>query len=201
MDYQITNKFVINKNKNIGKVLYVVEGEKTEINLLYKIFNKILGYNIVFTKRSDSNVNSYLVNPNNKNSIVYVINSKTSNISSIKDKNFIDNEVLKISKENPDLNIDVQNIRKYYIYDCDRKEDNEGLIKELLNKYNNALDSNLDYTYGGMLLLNYPSIESFVLENFLKDSFRINDFLIENRRIKEYLNKKKFYLIKCRLKH
>lgn len=35
MEYQILNeKIKFNINKNVGKVLYIVEGEKREINLL-----------------------------------------------------------------------------------------------------------------------------------------------------------------------
>ena len=35
MEYQILNKkFKFNKDKNIGSVLYIVEGERREINLL-----------------------------------------------------------------------------------------------------------------------------------------------------------------------
>ena len=48
MDYQILNKkFKFNKDKNIGSVLYIVEGERREINLLGYIFKEILKYDEV----------------------------------------------------------------------------------------------------------------------------------------------------------
>ena len=34
----------LNKGKSIGKVLYIVEGGKTEPNILYSIFVKIFDY-------------------------------------------------------------------------------------------------------------------------------------------------------------
>ena len=47
MEYQVLNKnFIINKDKNIGSVVYIVEGEKREINLLGHIFKEILKYSI-----------------------------------------------------------------------------------------------------------------------------------------------------------
>ena len=42
----------LNKNKRIGKVLFIVEGEKTEFNILHKIFTKIFDYQYESHKRS-----------------------------------------------------------------------------------------------------------------------------------------------------
>ena len=51
MDYQIlSDKFKLNKNKNIGKVLYIVEGERREINLLRDVFERVLDYKEVITR-------------------------------------------------------------------------------------------------------------------------------------------------------
>jgi len=37
-------KFELQKGKRIGQVLFIVEGEKTEPNLIYKVFSGIFGY-------------------------------------------------------------------------------------------------------------------------------------------------------------
>lgn len=37
-------KFELKKGKRIGQVLFIVEGESTEPNLIYLVFSKILGY-------------------------------------------------------------------------------------------------------------------------------------------------------------
>ena len=48
MEYHIlNNKFKFNRDKNIGAVVYIVEGEKRKINLLGHIFREILKYNEV----------------------------------------------------------------------------------------------------------------------------------------------------------
>ena len=36
----------INKNKSIGSVIYIVEGKVTEQNLIKKIFNQLLDYEL-----------------------------------------------------------------------------------------------------------------------------------------------------------
>lgn len=190
MEFQITNNFKINYSKNIGKVLYIVEGEKTEINVLLKVFKYILGYNVVYKKRN--NTSFKLQSVKNPNSVIYILNSRTSNISSIQDYKYLADELLNIIKCNSELNIDIQNIRKYYIFDCDRPEDKEEQIKDLINKYKNSLDLSEEYEFGGMLLLNYPSIESFLIENFATNTFTLSDSLIEEGKIKEYLNKNKY---------
>ena len=36
--------FELKKGKRIGQVLFIVEGEKTEPNLIYRVFSGIFGY-------------------------------------------------------------------------------------------------------------------------------------------------------------
>ena len=45
-------KIKLNKDKNIGKVLFIVEGSKTEFYLLSKIFNKVFDYQYETIKRA-----------------------------------------------------------------------------------------------------------------------------------------------------
>lgn len=42
----------LNKNKRIGKVLFIVEGEKTEFLILRKIFTTIFDYQLEMEKRN-----------------------------------------------------------------------------------------------------------------------------------------------------
>lgn len=57
MGYQILNKKVkFNKDKNIGNVLYIVEGERREIMLLGHIFKEILGYKEVIGIDRNGNI-------------------------------------------------------------------------------------------------------------------------------------------------
>ena len=42
----------INKDKHIGRVLFIVEGSQTEFSLLRRIFCNILGYSYVEKRRN-----------------------------------------------------------------------------------------------------------------------------------------------------
>lgn len=42
----------INKDKHIGRVLFIVEGSKTEFAILYRIFCKLLGYSYIEKRRN-----------------------------------------------------------------------------------------------------------------------------------------------------
>lgn len=187
MGCQLTNNFIINKEKNVGNVLYIVEGQKTEINIIIKIFNKVFGYQTYYKKRENSKVRCCALKNNiNINSKIFIVNSKSSNVTTMEDEDFIESELNCIVKEYPELNIDIKNIQKYFIFDCDRIEDQK-YMEKLINKYSNSLDSNdEDYSLGGLLLLNYPSIESFLISNFCVDSFLVKDDLIESGNIKQY---------------
>ena len=55
-------------------------------------------------------------------------------------------------------------------FDRDIKTNNLDTIKDLINKFNNSKESDT-YDIPGLLLLSYPSLESFVVSNFQQDSF------------------------------
>ena len=75
------------KNKRIGKILFIVEGSKHEFSLIKKIFEDLLGYKRIEKKRTKT---TYYVSQADSHSIVAVINTKTSNISSINETEYLD---------------------------------------------------------------------------------------------------------------
>lgn len=85
MEYLILRKkeIRINKNKSIGRVLFIVEGGRTEFNLLKQIFCNILSYDYIEERR---NGQKKFINRENKHSQVAVINTFESNITSITDQ-------------------------------------------------------------------------------------------------------------------
>ena len=137
MDYQIlNNKIKLNKNKNIGKVIYIVEGERREINLLTIIFKRILGYKEIITRTRRGKETFLLESDENVQSKIAIINSEKSNISSIE------------------------------------------------NKFDQI---------GGMLLLSYPAIETFIISNFEKEMIKFSErFDFEKNKLKRYINDKKY---------
>lgn len=174
MEYQIQNKnFIFNKEKNIGNVLYIVEGASREIKLIGHIFEKILGYQFVVGIDRDG-VERY-VSPKNANSKIFIINSEKSNIRSMTNMDFIDEQAKKLRQYYPEFNY--ENIPIYYIFDCDRPNDLP-VIPSLINLYGNSRESCVKDDYDstkGMLLLSYPAIESFVISNFEKDMIHFYD--------------------------
>lgn len=93
-----------------------------------------------------------------------MINAKESSIKNIdRDNGFLDNLFMELI-ENYDF--DVDNAAIYYLFDRDSRSNTdatfiEGLLSVLVNSRDN--DS---FDRQGILLLSYPSIESFTLSNF-----------------------------------
>ena len=179
MEYQILNKkFKFNKDKNIGSVLYIVEGERREINLLGYIFNERIKY----------------ISKENKNSKIFIINSEQSNIQSIANTDFRDEQVKKLKQYDDEFNY--ENIPIYYIFDCDRKNDKKA-IENIIKTYINAREPNEERKYdsiGGMVLLSYPAIESFVISNFEKDMYKFHErFDFNEKNLKQYIGDNMYY--------
>ena len=77
MDFQ-DMRIELHKDKNIGKVLFIVEGSRTEPYIMTKLFTSILDYQLE-TKLREKGYKQYnsKVNPDSK---IFVINAQQSNI-------------------------------------------------------------------------------------------------------------------------
>ncbi len=175
------------KNKRIGRVIFIVEGNKTEILLLKYIFMNILGYNYVSNNR-DNREFKFTKN-GDKNSIVYVLNSKNSNISSIADSDEMSEEVSSFIREKYDVDFAIEYAAIYYLFDRDYKSNSSDVVLELMKRYNNSRDISEDYDLQGMLLLSYPSIEAYFMECLQKDYHRFHFDL--GKDLKPFLTKRK----------
>lgn len=179
-------KINLNKNKSIGKVLYIVEGPKTEKFLLWKIFADIFDYQFeAITRSHPYQIYNKKDNPYSK---VFVINAAESNIKNIeKDDEFLNNLFIELI-ENYDFDID--NAAIYYLFDRDVESNTDpDFIKELLNTLTNSRENNENYRQG-ILLLSYPSIESFTLSCFDGNSLSLKMKL--GSELKQYLNSNNF---------
>lgn len=178
-------KISINKNRSLGKVLYIVEGVKTEPFLFDHIFGKLFGYRIEMSLRG-KDYRKYRLK-DNPLSRVFVINTEQSNIKYINDPNdYLDELFTELITE---YSFDVDNAAIYYLFDRDDHSNTDSkLIKQLLSRLINSRN-NPGFDRQGMLLLSYPSIESFTLSNFACDSMK-NGF-DTGKLLKQYLNDNK----------
>lgn len=182
MECHVTTKSLkINLKRNIGTVLIIVEGAHDEFELFKQIFRKILHYNYIEKSRNQQNFKNYdeFVMKGNENSRVIVINSKNSNISTIKkDQNYL-NEIYKSLYT--EYGIDIKNLNVYFVWDRDRESNPKKITRELLSKLGNSTN-NIDGEMNGVLLLSYPSVESYVIS-----AFDDKTTIIKNNDLKKYL--------------
>ncbi len=148
----------INIDKSIGNVIFIVEGEKTEFHLLWRIFVHVLGYQMEAHKRG----NKYKKYNEDKNttSRVFVINSLESNIKFIdNDEGYIDDIFQTLRYE---YELDVENAAIYYLFDRDHLSNTDvDLFRKLVVRLTNSRE-NKGYDEGGLLLISYPCVEAFI---------------------------------------
>ena len=174
-------KIELHKDKPIGKVLFIVEGTKTEPYILKKLFTQIFDYQIS-TKLRGKNYKQYN-SKTDPNSRVYVVNTQESNIKYIQKDNGYLNSLFEELIEKYDFDID--NAAIYYIFDRDDHSNTDSIfLKDLLSKLVNSRD-NPDYDRQGMLLLSYPAIESFTLSCFRDNVFALG--FETGQKLKSYL--------------
>ena len=154
-------------NKRIGKVLLIVEGGKHEFNLMKRIFVDILGFTQIEKRRGNA---KYYVRSGESHSVIAVINTKTSNISSINEEQYLDAIFEELIEQH---DFDVNNAAIYYLFDRDPESNtNKQLIMGLINILKNSREND-DNMRGGMLILSYPSIEAYEISNFLNNKMGI----------------------------
>ena len=187
MESRSTRMFELKKGKRIGQVLFIVEGEKTEPNLIYRVFSGIFGYQMERIYRDKT----YRVfrKTDDPLSRVTVINTEESNIGFIRKDNDFLNEMFRLLIE--DYGFDVDNAAIYYLFDRDPDSNTDSaFIEEMLGKLGSARDVNPDMTRQGMLLLSYPCIESFIGMNLLDNSLAYcwNKSVQNGHQLKQALN-------------
>ena len=175
----------INKDKSIGRVLYIVEGSKMEFSLLRKIYCDILGFEYIEKRR---NRPAAFVSKNNSHSKVAVINTKESNIKDIVDGDDYLDEMYSMLIDEYDFPVDKAAI--FYLFDRDPESNRDvELIRKLIETLQNPYDNDLNRP--GMLLLSYPSIEAFIISAFDENAnnyrFRLGkdckQFISENGKV------------------
>lgn len=174
----------LNREKNIGRVLFIVEGSKTEFNLLKKLFCDVLKYEYIEKRRNRPNT---FVSRNNSYSKVAVINTEESNITDITDsEEYLDN-LFEMLYDRYHFPVDQSAI--YYLFDRDPKSNTDKdkileYIETLKDPYDNGV------TKAGMLLLSYPCIEAYIVSGFMADAYEIRKNL--GSEVKKYIGENTF---------
>ena len=171
----------LNKTKRIGSVVFVVEGKKEEPRLIRNIFKKILGYDVYqYNKQEDMHLLKTSVDPYNK--VVIVTNNKPQIKCVLNETEYIDNVFNTLINHN----LDPYNSAIYYIFDRDNKSNLQEDIISLMGRLKNSREND-DYEMNGLLLINYPCIESFYM-NSNKNKKRFSTA----KEVKKYVNEKKY---------
>lgn len=148
----------LNKDKNIGKVVYIVEGARRELTLLSHIFSSILDYSVVIAPRKELPYVKY-ESKRNRLSRVYLICAYESNIAFIDNQKGQDylNKVFKVLYE--DYKLELSDAATYFIFDRDMKSNKGREFNKLIPKLKNSRDNGVDLN--GMLLTSYPALEAY----------------------------------------
>lgn len=187
MDCQNTAKTLkINKNKTLGRVIVVVEGEDEEFKLLKHIFEKVLGYSYVEFNRRSKTMKKCFINKNNSNSVVIIANTNGSSLSSIVDDTEYQDKLYRLLQE--DYQESLSNVPIYFIWDRDRFTNSKDEVSLILDMYSNSRDNG--FGMNGMLLLSYPCVECYELANIQKHEFK-NSYSTSDE-CKKGKNKSKF---------
>lgn len=160
------------ENRHIGKVLFIVEGIKDEIYLLNKIFTCIFNYQYEKIDRLER-YKPYNIKENPTSSI-FVINTKESSINDINDADgYLDNLFTKLINE---YKFPVDKAAIFYVFDRDSKSNTDkDIFIDLFKRLNNSRDSSEGFDKPGLLLISYPSIESFTASNYIKDTYNLEE--------------------------
>ena len=141
----------LNKDKHIGRVLFIVEGSQMEFSVLRQIFCNLLGYSYIERRR---NRPDEFTSKQDKYSQVAVINTQESNISDISEETYLEGlfNLLRYKYKFP-----VDQSAIYYLFDRDPKSNTDtelikNYIQSLANPYENISNfrdtSNLRFSLG-----------------------------------------------------
>lgn len=168
----------INESKSIGSVIYIVEGDVDEANILSAIYTK-LGYSVIAYDKNKDVI--HLINDLNKYSRIFIIPAKFSAISRFDiEEDYYDSIFSKLRV----YNLDYDNSAVYFIFDRDRESNRPSKIIKNMSVFSNSRDNGK--LKNGLFLMSYPCIESIYL-NFINDKSEFND----GKSIKEYIIDKK----------
>lgn len=163
----IVKNLKINKDKSIGEIVVVVEGESEEFKMTKYIFTEILDYNYVSIKRGKVIKNEFR-SKTNPNSTVIVANTDNSSIKSIMEDEDYKDKLYRMLIA--DYKRSLKNTRIYILWDRDFGSNAKETVLKTLKTFRNSMDN--EYDMNGILLLSYPCVESYEISNFDKQVYK-----------------------------
>ncbi len=163
-----TSNLKIDKNKSIGEVIIIVEGESDEFSILKHIFTNILDYNYIPIKRNKCELDRYQ-SKSKKNSVVTVLNTSSSSIKTMLEDLEYEERIFDFIKQK--CGRVPRYARTYILWDRDYNTNDKEVVERALNTFSNSLE-NPGYGMNGILLLSYPCLECFYNSNFDKQFYR-----------------------------
>ncbi len=164
MECQNTIKTLkIDKDKTIGDVIIIVEGESEEFKLLKHIFIDIFDYNYYPIKRNKG-ITDIFQSKTNKNSTIIVANTSSSSMKSIFAYDNFEDKIYELLFK--DYKKSLKNVPIFILWDRDRENNTYNMAKKGIETYKNSLDN--EYGMNGLFLISYPCVESYELSNFNK---------------------------------
>lgn len=169
----------LNRDKRIGRVLFVVEGSRTEFSILRKIFCELLQYEYIEKRRN--RLDSFY-SPRDEYSRVAVVNTRESNIKDITEESDYMDRIYDMLRSQ--YHFPVEKSAVYYLFDRDPLSNtNVQQIREYVRTLSDPYDN--AGTVAGQLLLSYPSIESYIISGFCENAHQLRMSL--GRDAKQYI--------------
>lgn len=167
-------KYKINKTKNIGTAIFVVEGGRadrsgTELRLLKSIFSNLLEYEVQELRRGCDEFVGYGSNAFSK---VFALNLPKNQLTQLNDDT-IDVLFRRLREE---FDIKVEDCPVFFLYDRDylsyKPQELRGrYVQKYTDPYANEAGNQ------GQLLLSYPAVESYLLSCLQEDIYQQSYFL------------------------
>lgn len=182
-----TKNLKINKNKSIGEIVLIVEGESEEFKLIKHIFIEVLDYNYIPLKRNKV-LRDEFHSKTNLNSTVIIANTSSSNIKTIMEDDDYKDKLYNLLIA--DYKRSLKNTPIYILWDRDYVSNDKTITLKTLNTFRSPTDN--DSEMNGILLLSYPCIESYEISNFNKQLFRKK--FVSSEEAKQLFNRKRYSL-------
>ena len=158
--------YKLDRERNIGTVIFILEGAKTEFDLLESVFVRLLGYQVEELKRNEPS-GDFILRGKNPYSRVIGLNLKGNHLGDINDPEL--NALFhRLSSE---LGVKPENAPVYFLYDRDVLSYQENEVRSYAEHFQDPY-ANTDGSQG-QLLLSYPALESYLVSCFQDESWKL----------------------------